>query len=164
MVMIEQKVFSALDNLGIPYEVIEINPDFADTAAFCKKYGYPLEQSCNTIIVVSKTEPKKYVACAVLAHTLLDVNKRVRKLMGASRASFASSDEMMSLTGMEVGGVTLFSLPAGIPLYVDERIMVLKWVIVGGGSRGCKIKISPEVFRMLGAEITTDLAVERPGR
>jgi len=57
--MVEQKVFSALDNLGIPYEVIEINPDFADTAAFCKKYGYPLEQSCNTIIVASKKEPKK---------------------------------------------------------------------------------------------------------
>ena len=123
MVMVEQKVFSALENLGIPYEVIEINPDFADTAAFCKKYSYPLEQSCNTIIVASKKEPKKYVACAVLAHTLSDVNKRVRKHIGASRASFASSDEMMSLTGMEVGGVTLFSLPAGIPLYVDERVM-----------------------------------------
>ncbi len=160
MVMVEQKVFSALDNLGIPYEVIEINPDFADTAAFCKQYGYPLEQSCNTIIVASKKEPKKYVACAVLAHTLLDVNKRVRKLMGVSRASFASSDEMMSLTGMEVGGVTPFSLPGGIPLYVDERVMSLDWVIFGAGGRSCKIKISPEVFEKLGAEITSRLAVE----
>jgi len=114
--------------------------------------------------VASKNEPKKYVACAVLAHTLLDVNKRVRNLLGVSRLSFASSDEMLALTGMDVGGVTPFSLPAGIPIYVDERIMVLKWVILGGGSRGCKIKIPPEVFKMLGAEITTDLAVERPGR
>jgi len=160
MVMVEQKVFSALDNLGIPYEVIEINPDFADTAAFCKKYGYPLEQSCNTIIVVSKKEPKKYVACAVLAHTLLDVNKRVRKLMGASRASFASSDEI-SLTGMEVGGDS-FLLPAGIPLYVDERVMSLDWVIFGAGSRSYKIKICLGVLIKLVAEITTDLAVEKP--
>ena len=65
---------------------------------------------------------------------------------------------------MEVGGVTLFSLPAGTPIYVDERIMSLDWVIVGAGSRSYKIKICPEVLIKLGAEITTDLAVERPGR
>lgn len=56
--------------------------------------------------------------------------------------------------------MTLFSLPAGIPLYVDERIMNLDWVIVGAGGRSCKVKISPEVFEKLGAEITSRLAVE----
>ena len=133
-------------NLGVPYEVIEINPALADTALFCERYGFPMEQSGNTIIVASKKDPKVFVACVVLATTRLDVNKRVRKLMGVSKASFASAEEMKVLTGMEVGGVTPFSLPEGLQLYVDSRTMGLDWVILGGGGRDHKLKISPEVF------------------
>ena len=79
MLSAEELVIASLRNLGVPYELIEIDPAFADTAAFCEKYGYPLERSCNTIIVASKKEPKQFVACVVLAHTRLDVNKRVTK-------------------------------------------------------------------------------------
>ena len=110
------------------------------------------------LIVASKKEPKKFVACVVLAHTKLDVNRCVTNLMGVSKASFASSEEMIALTGMQVGGVTPFSLPPGMPLYVDDRIMSTEWVILGGGGRSLKIKISPDVFKKLGAEIVTDLA------
>src|SRR5919198_820351 len=134
----EERVVSSLRDLGVPYELIEIDPAFADTAAFCEKYGYSLERSCNTIIVASKKEPKKFVACVVLAHTRLDVNKRVTKLMGVSKASFASAEEMAALTGMQVGGVTPFSLPAGMPLYVDDRVMAADWIILGGGGRSLK--------------------------
>jgi prolyl-tRNA editing enzyme YbaK/EbsC (Cys-tRNA(Pro) deacylase) len=157
----EQKVIAALNKTGIPYETIQIDPEFADTAAFCKKYGYPIERSCNTIIVTSKRGPKKYAACVVLANTRLDVNNRVKNLMGVSKASFASPEEMMTLTGMQVGGVTPFSLPEDLPLYVDERIMGLEWIILGGGGRSLKIKISPRVFTELGAEIISDLALEQ---
>jgi prolyl-tRNA editing enzyme YbaK/EbsC (Cys-tRNA(Pro) deacylase) len=153
----EESVLEALRNLGVPYEEIQIDPAFADTAAFCEKYGYPVESSCNTIIVASKREPKKFVACVVLAHTRLDVNKRVTKLMGVPKASFASAEEMMALTGMQVGGVTPFCLPTGIPLYVDDRIMALDWIILGGGGRSLKIKTSPVVFEKLGAEVISNL-------
>ena len=155
----EELVIASLRNLGVPYELIEIDPAFADTAAFCEKYGYPVERSCNTIIVASKKEPKQFVACVVLAHTRLDVNKRVTKLMGVPKASFASAEEMMALTGMHVGGVTPFSLPSGVPLYIDERIMALDWVILGGGGRSLKIKTPTAVFEKLGAEVVSGLAV-----
>jgi prolyl-tRNA editing enzyme YbaK/EbsC (Cys-tRNA(Pro) deacylase) len=154
----ESAVVAAVESLGVPFEAIDIDPAFADTRAFCEKYGYPAEQSCNTLIVASKKEPKKYVACVVLGHTKLDVNRCVTSLMGVSKASFASAEEMIGLTGMQVGGVTPFSLPAGMPLYVDDRIMSTDWVILGGGGRSLKIKISPEVFKKLGAEIITNLA------
>ena len=147
----EESVKATLEKLGVPYEAIVIDPAFADTAAFCEKYGFPLDRTCNTIIVASKKEPKQFVACVVLAHTRLDVNKRVTKLMGVAKASFASAEEMMMLTGMQVGGVTPFSLPSGVPLYVDDRIPLLDWIILGGGGRRLKIKASPAVFERLGA-------------
>ncbi len=52
-------------NLGLPNEVIEIEPDLADTDLYCKNYGFPMERSGNTIIVASKKDPKVFVACVV---------------------------------------------------------------------------------------------------
>ena len=152
-------VLKTVANLGLPYEVIEIDTDLADTALFCENYGFPIEQSGNTIIVASKKEPKLFAACVVLATTKLDVNKSLRNLMGVSKLSFASAEEMKALTGMEIGGVTPFSLPEEIKLYVDSRIMELNWLILGGGGRDKKLKISPEVFHKLDAEIIHNLAL-----
>ncbi|MDH3284145.1 MAG: hypothetical protein OEQ13_05355 [Acidobacteriota bacterium] len=155
-------MIAALDALGASYEVIEIDPAFADTAAFCEKYGVDPGRSCNTIIVAAKTEPRRYAAFVVLATTRLDVNRKARALLGARKASFATSEEMMSLTGMEVGGVTPFSLPDGVPLYVDERVMAQPWVVLGGGGRTFKIKVSPEVLARLGAEAVPGLGLDLP--
>lgn len=146
---IDAKVTASLAALGVPYEIMTIDPDYADTARFCERYGIPLENSANTIIVASKKEPKQYCACVVKATTKLDVNHAVRKLMNASRLSFATAEETRVLTGMMIGGVTIFALPPELAVYVDERLMALDWVILGGGSRSTKIKTSPEVFRRL---------------
>jgi len=156
---IDARVRASLDGLGVAYEVMRIDPDFADTAQFCEKYGVPLDRSANTIVVASKKEPKLYCACVVLATTRLDVNHAVKRLMGASRVSFATADETKALTGMMIGGVTVFALPPDVPLYVDDRLMPLDWVILGGGSRSTKIRTSPEVFRrMLNKTIVPGLA------
>lgn len=157
---INAKVRTSLDALGVAYEVMSIDPAFADTAQFCEKYGIPLANSANTIVVAGKREPKQYCACVVLATTRLDVNHAVKKLMGNSRVSFASADETKALTGMLIGGVTIFALPPDMPLYVDDRVMALEWVILGGGGRDTKIRTTPEVFRrMPSATIVPGLAV-----
>jgi prolyl-tRNA editing enzyme YbaK/EbsC (Cys-tRNA(Pro) deacylase) len=146
---IEQQVRQVLESLGVPYELIPIDAAFADTAAFCERYGFPLDHSVNTIIVGSKKGPKQYCACLVLASTRLDVNHTVRKLMGVPRVSFASADDTVALTGMLIGGVTVFALPPELAIYVDEPIMSLDYVILGGGSRSLKIQVSPEALRRL---------------
>jgi len=159
----EQATRAALDRLGIAYEWLPCDPEFADTAAFCERYGYPPDHAGNTIIVASKKEPKRYAACVVLATTRLDVNRTVRDLLGVSKCSFASADEMHRLTGMAVGGVTVLGLPQGVPLFVDARVVALDHVILGTGGRNGKIKVSPEVFRRLpNTRVVTGLALD-PG-
>ncbi len=156
---IERRVMAVLDVLGLPYEVHRIDPAFADTAAYCEKYGSSLEHAANTIIVASKQEPRQYAACVVKATRRLDGNHTVRRLMGASRISFASAEETRALTGMMLGGVTVLALPPGMPAYVDETLMDLPWIILGGGSRSCKIKITPEIFRKIpGASVVPGLS------
>ena len=63
--MIEERVVKILDGLGVPYELMQIDPAFADTAACCEKYALPLESAGNTIVVASKREPRKFGACVV---------------------------------------------------------------------------------------------------
>jgi len=157
---LEAAVLEDVAHIGAPWEVIEIDPALADTAEFCEHYGYSLDQSANCILVASRTEPLQVAACLVLANTKLDVNKRVRKLMGVRRLSFASPDLVRVLTGMEIGGVTPFALPDDIPLYIDQRIRTLDRAIVGGGSRRLKLLVDPVAFDALpGAEWITDLAI-----
>jgi prolyl-tRNA editing enzyme YbaK/EbsC (Cys-tRNA(Pro) deacylase) len=158
---IDERVTRTLEGLGVPYEVHAIDPDYADTAAYCEKYGVALDHSANTIIVASKKEPQQYGACVVLATTRLDVNHAVKKLLGASRVSFASAEETQALTGMMLGGVTVFALPPALPIYVDERVMAREWIILGGGSRSAKIRVPPEIFRrVVNASVVSGLAIE----
>jgi prolyl-tRNA editing enzyme YbaK/EbsC (Cys-tRNA(Pro) deacylase) len=156
---IELQVQAWMTDLGIEFEVLPCDPDLADTAQFCEHYGIAPEASGNTIIVASKKEPKDYVACLVTAPTRLDVNKRVRKLMGARKASFASADETKDLTGMMIGGVTVFALPDHLSVFIDSRIMDLDFVWVGGGSRSAKLKVRPaELHKVPNLEVVEDLA------
>ncbi len=157
---IEQRVALELEALGVPYERIEIDPAFADTAEFCERYDFSLESSANTILVASKKEPRRWAACVVRADTRLDVNHRVRALLGVRKLSFARAEQTVERTGMMIGGVTVFALPDDLPIYVDARLIERDWIILGGGSRSLKIKIAPAVFeRMPRAEVVEDLAL-----
>ena len=157
----EAAALSVVEQLGVPYEVLPCEPEFADTAAFCAQYGHPADHAGNTIIVASKKEPKQYAACVVVATTRLDVNRAVRDLLGVAKVSFASAEEMQARTGMKVGGVTVFGLPPNLPLYVDTRVMALDYVILGSGGRHAKVKVSPEVFhRLPQARVVAGLALE----
>lgn len=151
---------AALEATEITYELVACDPELADTAQFCEAYGYALQDSANTIVVVGKSEPPVHAACVVLATTRLDVNKVVRKRLGVRKASFAGGEETERLTGMTIGGVTPFGLPAGLPLWVDHRVMERDRVVLGGGGRDRKVLAPPEILLAVGAEVVDDLAKE----
>lgn len=156
---IEQRVKAALDALGVSYEILPCDPEVADTQAFCERYGVSLSESANAIVVATKKERRQYSACLVLATTRLDVNHAVRRLMGSKKLSFASAEQTAAVTGMMVGGVTPFGLPRDLPLFIDRRVMECESVVIGGGSRSCKIRLSPKAFEQLPqAQIVDGLA------
>jgi prolyl-tRNA editing enzyme YbaK/EbsC (Cys-tRNA(Pro) deacylase) len=148
-----------LRRLGRPFELFACDPTLADTARFCAAYGFELADSANTIVVVGKADPRRYAACIVLATHRLDVNRTVRDRLGTRKASFAGGDETRTLTGMEIGGVTPFGLPADLPIWVDAAVMTRPRIVLGGGSRSWKVIASPDVLLELpGAEVVAGLA------
>jgi prolyl-tRNA editing enzyme YbaK/EbsC (Cys-tRNA(Pro) deacylase) len=150
-----------LAGLDVAYELFPCDPDLADTAAFCAAYGFALDESANTIVVVGKSEPRVYAACVVLAPHRLDVNRVVRARLGTRKASFAGPGETRELTGMEIGGVTPFGLPAHVPVWIDAAVMDRPRVVLGGGSRRWKVIASPSILQALpNADVVEGLAAK----
>ncbi len=146
------------------YELFPCDPALADTAAFCAAYGFAPADSANTIVVVGKGSPPAYAACVVLATHRLDVNHAIKQRFGR-RSSFASPDETRALTGHEIGGVTVFGLPADLPVWVDAAVMDRPRIVLGGGSRSWKVIAPPSVLRTLpNVDVIDGLANPAPPR
>ena len=153
------RVFAELADLDVKYEIIECDPKFSDTRVFCERYGYSLHQSANVILVVGKSEPQQFAACVLLATSRLDLNHCVRKRMGVRRVSFAPPETVLRLTQMDIGGITALGLPKSLPIWIDHRVMLSTFIILGGGNRAIKLKISPMVFKLIDrATIVENLA------
>jgi prolyl-tRNA editing enzyme YbaK/EbsC (Cys-tRNA(Pro) deacylase) len=157
----DPRVLTDLQRLDLVYEEMACDPELADTALFCAAYGIPPDRSANAILVASRKPEGHNAVCVVLATTRLDVNGLVRSKLGVRKVSFAPSELTRSLTGQEIGGVTIFGLPDGLPVWLDSRVMELDWVVVGAGSRTAKIKLDPrQLADIEGYEVVPDLALE----
>ena len=121
-------------------EVVEIDPEVADTAAFCERYGVAAEESANCVVVAARRgRDTRLAACVVLASTRADVNGLVRRHLDARKASFAPMDVAVAETGMEYGGITPVGLPPDWPVLVDAAVAATPRVIVGSGLRRSKL-------------------------
>jgi prolyl-tRNA editing enzyme YbaK/EbsC (Cys-tRNA(Pro) deacylase) len=155
---IDPAVLDSMRTLGVAFEEMECDPDLADTARFCEAYGVPLERSANTILVASRRPEGHFAACLVLATTRLDVNGLVRQRLGVKKVSFADAEQTRELTGMEIGGVTIFGLPGDLPVWIDTTVLDHDWVVIGAGSRTAKIRLDPRQLGELdGFEIVPEL-------
>jgi prolyl-tRNA editing enzyme YbaK/EbsC (Cys-tRNA(Pro) deacylase) len=136
-------------------EVAEIDPELADTAAFCDRYGVPLDVSANCVVVAAKRGGEvAYAACMVLATGRADVNGVVRKHLGARKVSFAPMADATSLTGMEYGGITPVGLPEDWPILVDEAVAAAPHAVIGSGLRRSKLVLPGKALATLpGARI-----------
>lgn len=139
--------------------VAEIDPALADTAEFCAAYSSPLDGSANCVVVTGRRSGvTRYAACLVLATTRADVNGLVRRRLDVRKASFASMDDAVALTGMEYGGITAIGLPDDWPLLVDAAVAGAPAVVIGSGIRGSKLALPGELAaRLPGAEVVEGL-------
>jgi prolyl-tRNA editing enzyme YbaK/EbsC (Cys-tRNA(Pro) deacylase) len=146
--LLAPSVVSALEswNGAIPRDAIfvaEIDPQLADTQAFCERYGVRMDQSANCVVLAAKREGRAwFAACVVLATTRADVNGLAKRHLGASKISFAATDAATAASAMEYGGITPIGLPADWPILVDEAVVTsAQTIIIGSGLRRSKIAL-----------------------
>ncbi|MBY0547735.1 MAG: hypothetical protein K2W95_10600 [Candidatus Obscuribacterales bacterium] len=154
-------VAAALLEYKFDYKVMQCDPNMADTAAFCEHYKIPPARTCNAILGAGKAEPTKFACCVILATCKLDVNKKVCQLLGVKRCSFASAEQTLEVTSMQLGGVTPVGIPP-LPIYIDSAVMSNEEVVLGGGNRSTKLLLPPcELLKLPGAQIVEGLGILR---
>ncbi len=140
-------------------QVAEIDPELADTAAFCERYQVAPGQSANCVVIAGRREGEtRYAAAVILATTRADVNGVVRRQMDVRKASFAPVATAVELTGMEYGGITPVGVPEGWPVLVDAAAAAGELVVVGSGVRRSKLILPGQVLGSLpGAAVVPGL-------
>ena len=140
-------------------QVAAIDPDLADTAAFCAAYDVDLAASANCVVVVGKRgDVVRHAACVVLATTRADVNGLVRRQLDVRKASFGPREETVQVTGMEHGGITPIGLPPDWPVFVDAAVLEAPLVVIGSGLRGSKLVLPGAALAELpGAQVLAGL-------
>jgi prolyl-tRNA editing enzyme YbaK/EbsC (Cys-tRNA(Pro) deacylase) len=141
---------TALGPLGSSVEVAEIDPDLADTAAFCGRYNVPLGESANCVVVAGRRGGGTRMGAAlVLATSRVDVNGALRRLLEVRKASFASREVATRETGMQYGGITPLGLPEAWPVYLDGAVAAAGRVVIGSGLRRSKLVVAGELLAAL---------------
>ena len=132
-----------------------IDPQLADTAAFCEQYSVDLADSANCVVVAGKRGGEvRYAVCMVLATDRADVNGLIRRRLDVRKASFAAMDDAVALTGMEYGGITPIGAPADWPILIDAGVLARGVVVIGSGLRRSKLALPAQPLLALpGAEV-----------
>jgi prolyl-tRNA editing enzyme YbaK/EbsC (Cys-tRNA(Pro) deacylase) len=152
---------AALDDIeAAAVGVAEIDPEMADTAAFCERYGVALVESANCVVIAGRRDGEaRYAACLILATTRADVNNVARRELDVRKASFAAMDDAVAQTGMEYGGITPVGLPAAWPVLVDALVADTPTVVIGSGVRRSKLVLPGKLAASLpGARVIEGLA------
>jgi prolyl-tRNA editing enzyme YbaK/EbsC (Cys-tRNA(Pro) deacylase) len=150
--------FGAAEAAGIG--VAEIDPEAADTAAFCERYGVSLAESANCVVISGRRGGEtRYAACVILATTRADVNNVARRELDVRKASFAAMDVAVAESGMEYGGITPLGLPAEWPVLVDAAVAGTPFVVIGSGVRRSKLILAGKLLASLpGVRVIDGLA------
>jgi len=153
--LLAEPVRAAVAALGLEAFVAPIDPELADTAAFCAAYQVPAEASANCVVVAGRRgETSRTAACLVLATDRADVNTVVRRHLDVRKISFAPMEEAVARSGMAYGGITPVGLPGDWPVLVDDAVAATPWLVVGSGTRGSKLLLRGSVLAALpGAEV-----------
>jgi prolyl-tRNA editing enzyme YbaK/EbsC (Cys-tRNA(Pro) deacylase) len=150
---------STVERIGI----VEIDPRFSDTAAFCAQYEVPPSQTANCVILQAKRSNHSWFAAGVvLADTRADVNGMARRVLDARKVSFASMDDAVSITDMEYGAITPLGLPGDWRLLIDKTVADANCIVIGSGRRKSKLVVSGNLLaRLRGALVVEGLGQQK---
>jgi len=108
-----------LDCNGIPYEVLEHAPVYTSEEA-AKVRNVELRTGVKALIL--KTEEGKFIMGLIAADRKIDL-KKLAKIVGTKKLQLASPQEVIKITGCEVGSVHPFGNLHGLPTYLDSSVL-----------------------------------------
>jgi len=114
-----KQVKELLDRSGIAYEVSEHTPVYTSEEA-ANVRGVELETGVKALVF--KTEQGRFVLGLIAADRKMNV-KKLAKIAGIRKLELASPQDVLKVTGCEVGSVHPFGNLFGLTTYMDGSVL-----------------------------------------
>ena len=126
----------ALDALGVPHRVFTHPGPIHSLEQAAEERGQRPEQVVRSILF--RAGQDDYLMVLVAGPQQVDW-KALRRTLGQSRVSMASAEDVLAVTGYEIGAVSPFGLPRPLRVLVDASVGREEEVSLGSGTRGTTI-------------------------
>ena len=142
----------ALAEMGIPHTVFRHTGQLHSLEQAAEERSQRPEQIVRSILF--RISKGGYLM-VLMAGPMQSEWKILRSYLGANRISMASKEEVLEVTGYQLGAVAPFGLPQPIRTLVDQSVLAEDNLSMGAGLRNVAILLkSTDLIRALGeAEI-----------
>jgi Cys-tRNA(Pro) deacylase len=126
----------ALDDMNIPYRLFQHPGPVHSLEQAAQERNQRPEQVIRSIVF--RLAKGEYVMVLIAGPQQISW-AALRQTLGRSRLTMAKREEVLQVTGYELGAVAPFGLPQPMPILADESIFVPGEVSIGSGIRGSTI-------------------------
>ena len=126
----------ALDALNIEYRFLRHPGKVNSVAQAAEERGLDIDQVVRSIVF--RLRPGQYVMVLVSGEHQVSW-LLLRKYFNQSRLTLATEEEVLEVTGYQLGAVSPFGLPQPMQVLVDQSVMQFDEVSIGAGERSTAI-------------------------
>jgi prolyl-tRNA editing enzyme YbaK/EbsC (Cys-tRNA(Pro) deacylase) len=134
---------SCLDAAGVSYAILVHAQNISSAQDGAQTGLGDLSAMAPTFIL--RTEAG-YIAAIIRGDTRLSY-KKIKQKLGLKNVSLAAPEQVLQLTGSEVGHVSLVN--QGLPAILDERVLEIETIYGGTGEPNHTLCISPQALVIL---------------
>ena len=132
----------ALDELGIPYQVLEQSHKARNVEDAAAERGVPVHQVVKTLLV--RRPDKRHVIALVRGDQRLSLRKLAR-LVEVKTLELAPEADVPRITGYRIGAVAPLGLRrSDVPIYVDHHILEEPEVSISAGRHDTGLQLASE--------------------
>jgi Cys-tRNA(Pro) deacylase len=141
-----------LDTHAITAEILHLQVPTLTVESAAQAVGCEVQQIVKSILFLVDNQPVLAIACG----TAYIDRRMIADLygVGKKRVKLASPEQVVSLSGYEVGAMPPFGHSQSLTTLLDRRVLELDEVYAGGGAENALICISPqEILRYTQAKV-----------
>lgn len=129
-------VSKALKEMGVPHQVFRHPGPIHSLEQAARERDQAPKQVVRSILF--RLSGGEFVMVLMAGAQQIDW-RALRRYLGRSRLTTASSAEVTRVTGYQLGAVAPFGLPAPMRILVDESVLLPDEISLGSGERGTAI-------------------------
>ena len=128
----------ALEKLGIPHQVFRHTNPVTSLEQAARERGQRPEQVVRSILF--RIAEDEFVMVLVAGPAQISW-KLLRQLLGKSRISMATEDEVLAVTGYRIGTVGPFGIPRQLRVLIEAGVLSEEEISIGSGMRNTAVML-----------------------